>query len=351
MRHKYTILFSLLIITFSTKSQNIVWKAGVNYFFDNTEFAKSTITRDQTMTGVHFTPEIGLAWDTIHSFYIGTDLLKTSGSQNYIDAIQPIAYYQYKANKSTLYAGAFPRAELFSNYSDLFFQDSVKYYKPTIQGLFWQVGEKDSFFNLWLDWNGHQTAINRETFFVGASAHKKFNHFFTDFESYMFHFATTRPDPQGYGVCDNLLAHLSVGVDYSNKQGLDTLLFAVGVLGGVERDRKLSNGTQAPMGIVFRANAEFKGIGTQNTLYMGNPRMVFYGNYGTGLYWNNPFLRSNYYLESKWYYQVIRSQFVQGKLALKLHYSEGKLMFEQAFTVNASLNNLSNKPIKISTLF
>jgi hypothetical protein len=340
-----------LIVSFASTAQNVVWKAGVNYFFDNTEFAKSTITRDQTMTGVHFTPEIGLAWDSIHSFYIGTDLLKTSGSQNYIDAIHPIAYYQYKTSRSTLYAGAFPRADLLSNYSDLFFQDSVKYYTPTIQGIFWKLGNRNSFFNVWLDWNGHQTAVNRETFFVGASAHKKFNHFFTDFESYMYHFATTRPDPQGYGVCDNLLGHLSVGMDYSNKQGLDTLLFAAGVLGGVERDRKLPNGTYAPVGIALRANAEFKGFGTQNMLYMGDKRMLFYSNYGTALYWNNPFLRSNYYLESKWYYQFIRSQFVQGRVALKLHYSEGKLMFEQAFTVHALLNNLTAKSIKVKSMF
>jgi len=350
MNNRNLLIISYLFVCLFSSSQNVVWKAGINYFFDNTEFARSTITKDQTMTGIHFTPEIGLSWDSIHRIYIGTDLLKTSGSLNYIDAIQPIAYYQYQTAKSTLYVGAFPRAEVLSNYSDLFFQDSISYYRPTIQGLFWQMGGKNSFFNLWLDWTGHQTATVRETFFVGASAHKKFNHLFTDFQSYMFHFATTRPDTQNYGVCDNLLAHLSVGVDYSNKQGLDTLLFAVGILGGIEKDRK-SNETYSPLGIVLRANAEYKGFGTQNTLYAGDTRMVLYDKYGTGLYWNNPFLRSNYYLESNWYLHVFRTQFVKGILALQLHYSEGKLMFEQVFTLKASLNNLSKKSTKTTLFF
>jgi hypothetical protein len=350
MKNRYSILFILILIPFMPPAQNIMWKAGVNYFFDNTEFARSTIAKDQTMTGVHFKPEIGLSWDSIHSFYIGTDLLKTSGSQNYIDAIHPLAYYQYKTSKSALYAGAFPRAELLSNYSDLFFQDSINYFRPTIQGLFWQLGENNSYFNLWLDWTGHQTVTDRETFFVGASAHKKLNHFFTDFQSYMFHFSNTRPSNPTFSVCDNILAHLSVGVDYSNKQGLDTLLFAVGILGGVERERSSADG-HTPLGIVLRGNMEYKGFGTQNTFYAGDPRMVLYDKYGTGLYWNNPFLRSNYYLESKWYLHVIQSQFVQGKLALKLHYSQGQLMFEQVFSLNASLNNLSKKPTKISPVF
>lgn len=330
---------SLLIIQFSISAQEFQWKAGLNYFFDNTEYAKSTLTKDQTMAGVHFSPEIGVKWDSLHTIFVGTDLLKISGSQNIIDIAQPIAYYRYQHPKASFYAGVFPRSELLSNYSDLFFQDSINYYRPTLQGFFWQAGKKSSFFNLWLDWTGHETATNRETFFIGASAYKKSGLFFADFQSYLFHFANTHPRTPSFNVSDNMLAQFSVGANYSNQSGLDTLLFSVGVLAGYERDRGLADGTHTPIGAVVRLNAEYYGFGTQNTLYAGNPRNIFYSNHGTGMYWNNPFLRSGFYLQSKWYLNVIRSQFVNGKLSMNLHFSEGKVMFEQTFTVKALLDS------------
>jgi hypothetical protein len=349
---KLLIPVCILVFTqFCLSAQEFRWKAGLNYFFDNTEYARSTLTKDQTMTGVHFSPEIGLSFDSVHSFYVGTDLLKTAGSQNFIDIAQPIAYYRYQNKKVSFYAGAFPRSELLSNYSDLFFQDSVNYYRPTLHGLFWQVGKKNSYFNLWLDWTGHQTVINRETFFVGASAHHTMNFLFADFQSYLFHFAVTRPMTQGLSVCDNLLAHMSVGIDYSNQSGLDTLLFAVGVLAGAERDRGLANGMHIPVGAVLRLNAEYYGFGTQNTLYAGNPRDIFYSEYNNGMYWNNPFLRTGFYLQSKWFLNVIRSRFVNGKLSMNIHFSEDKIMFEQVFTLKAMLDSSIKKKEKSRPTF
>ena len=344
------VVYGIMFIQFCLSAQEFQWKAGLNYFFDNTEYAKSTLTKDQTMTGVHFSPEIGLKWDSVHSVYIGADLLKTSGSQNFIDIAQPIAYYRYQNRKVSFYAGAFPRAELLGNYSDLFFQDSVNYYRPTVQGFFWQVGKKNAFFNLWLDWTGHQTAINRESFFIGASGYKKEGLFFADLQSYMFHFANTRPG-SGFSVCDNLLGQLSVGANYSNQTGVDTLLVSVGVLAGVERDRGLTNGTNTPIGAVIRLNACYKGFGTQNMLYAGSPRDIFYNKYGTDFYWNNPFLRSGFYLESKWYLDIIRTQFINAKVNMNLHFSEGKVMYEQVFTVNALLDSSVKSKIKSRPTF
>ncbi|HLP04733.1 MAG TPA: hypothetical protein VK152_04810 [Paludibacter sp.] len=339
MRKTIPLAFTLLFVAAITDAQNLGWKAGLDYFFDNTEYARSTLTKDQTMTGVHFSPEAVLSWDSVHHLSAGVDLLKTAGSVNMLDAVRPVAYYQYKTASTNFYAGAFPRSAVLSNYSDLFFQDSVAYYRPTLEGIFWQRGNAEGFFNLWLDWNGHQTAINHETFFVGASAHKKWGHAFTDFQSYLFHFANTNPPVPGFHVCDNALAHWSAGFDYSNQTGLDTLLVAAGVLAGFERERNIPNSTYLPVGIVVRANVDYSGFGVQNTLYAGNPRQLIYGKYGNELYWNNPFLRAGFYLQSKWYLQVIRNRFATGRLNLNLHFSEGRMMYEQVFTLRATLSS------------
>jgi hypothetical protein len=341
MSFRLPTLCFFIFIQFGIFAQEFQWKANLNYFFDNNEFAKSTITKDQTMNGVRFSPEFGLSWDTSHSFYAGADLLKISGSQKTIDKVDLIAYYQYHTQKTNFQAGAFPRNKLLSNYSDLFFQDSIQYFHPVMEGIFWQLNSKNAFFNIWLDWNGHQTALNRETFYVGSSAHKSFGNLFVDFQSYMYHFANTRPSNPTYHVCDNALAHISLGVDYSNKQGLDTLLFAIGVLGGYERERGLYDNINTPIGALLRFNIEYRGFGANNSFYIGKPRLVLYDKYGGNLYWSNPFLQSNSYFESKVYINVIKTCDVIAKIGSNFHFSEGKIMFEQLFTLGLSIDRNS----------
>ncbi|MEI8085891.1 MAG: hypothetical protein WCG93_06720 [Paludibacter sp.] len=335
------VLFIFLIVNSFIFAQELQWKAGLNYFFDNTEFASSTLTQDQTMNGVHFSPEIGISWDSVHAFFGGVNALKISGSKGFVDKVDFTAYYQYKSNNVDFKAGNFPRADLLSNYSDFFFQDSVINFRPILQGVFLQKGNKNAYYNIWLDWVSHQTDIDRESFYAGASAHKSSGMFFVDFQSYMFHYANTLASHPLYSVCDNALAHLSVGSAYSNKQGIDTLLFAVGVLGGYERDRGMGDDAYMPVGLVLRLNFQYRGFGTNNTLYVGDPRMSLYNKYGGDFYWSNPFLRSKSYLESKFYVNVFNREWINGKVGMNLHFSEKQIFFEQTFSLNVSLNSLT----------
>ncbi len=100
MRIRFFILSIVFFFPFLIFSQNVQWKINLNYFFDNAEFAKSTLTKDQTMTGVHFSPQIGLKWDNSHTVFAGTDLLKISGSQHTIDSVNLIAYYRFQSKKN-----------------------------------------------------------------------------------------------------------------------------------------------------------------------------------------------------------------------------------------------------------
>jgi len=332
-----------LFIPFSLQSQVLKGELGLNYFFDNTEFSSSTLTIDQTMKGVHLIPGVAVEWDKNNSLHGGTDLLNISGSQKTIEKIDLVAYYQFQSRKTLFRAGSFPRQNILSNYSDFFFKDSIRYFRPNLQGLFWQVSNPTSFFNLWLDWTGHQTATQRESFFIGASANKRQHLFFADFQSYMFHYANTAPRNPEYHVCDNLLAHLSAGVDLTSLTQLDTLMFAVGILQGFERERGMDNMTFTPTGLVVRNEIEYRKFGVSNTLYWGDARMKLYEKHGWNLYWSNPFLRSGSYFESKWYWNMLKNSYVNGKLAMEFHVSEGKVFFEQLFTLSASVDKLLKK--------
>jgi len=56
---------------------------------------------------------------------------------------------------------------------------------------------------------------------------------------------------------------------------------SAGVFAGFERDRK-ADISYKPVGFTARANAEYWGIGMENTFYAGDPRMRF-----SGLWWRS----------------------------------------------------------------
>ncbi|MDR1584746.1 MAG: hypothetical protein LBS07_01030 [Prevotellaceae bacterium] len=316
------------------------WRVGFDYFFDNTEFESSTLTDDRTMSAVRLSPEAEFSWSGKHHLFAGFSALRNTGSRSFADHVTPLAYYLFKEANVQLYAGIFPRNELLSNYSDFFFQDSVRYYVPAMQGIFWQMGKRDdSFFNLWLDWTGKQSPVQHESFFLGASAYKKFNLFFLDFQSYLFHFAKTLPPNDGQHVCDNALLQLSAGLKWNKLSVFDDVILSAGGLAGFERERNVEGQTYMPIGLVLRAKADFWKLSVDNRLYLGDKRMNMYGKFGSALYWGNPFLRDNLYFQSRLYWQIFQTDVLKARLASHFHYSEAQWMFEQVFTLQVAIGN------------
>ena len=316
-----------------------MWKLGLDYFFDNREYEKSSYIEPQTLNGIWFSPSGGVTWDSSHTIVAGVDLLKIPGMKKAIDKVDLTLFYQYDSPNTIFRAGSFPRRDALSNYSDFFFNDSVKYFIPLMQGLFWQIGKGDNFFNAWMDWTGYATPENRESFFIGFSGKAAKGIFFSDFQSYLFHYAGTNPGNPVYGVSEQMQGMASIGVELESANGLNGLLSA-GVFAGIERDRK-ADIVHKPVGFISRANLEFWGIGTENTLYTGDPRMRFYNQYGGDLYWGTPFLQGTSYLQSKFYIRFMETDRIKIRLNGNLHLTEGNLLFQQTLTLSASIDNFT----------
>ncbi len=339
MRSKVVFLIMVLCSILSIQAQEVRWKLGFEYFFDNLEYKKSSFTDAQTMHGIWLQPLGGITWDTAHTLYGGLNLLKIPGTEEVVDKAELVLYYQYETDHVLFRAGSFSSNEVLHNYSDFFYSDSVSNFMPLMQGLFWQIGGEQNFLNLWLDWTGYATPETRESFFLGSSGKVTKGIFFADFQSYLFHYANTLTAIPQYGVSEHMQLMASAGIAYESENRLKGLL-SVGILAGKERDRK-ADISYTPMGFVARADAEFWGIGTKNTFYRGDKRMRLYPEYGTELYWGNPFLQGNTYLQIKWYVNVMETERVSARLNCNLHFSEGNLLFEQALNVSLSIDNFS----------
>ena len=340
-KRSVVLFFVYQIIVLHLFSQNTDWKVDYNYFFDNIEFAGSSYALPQTMSGMHVIPSLDIQLNNTQSIVTGVDVLMLSGSQKAIQSFIPVAFYQLKTDQQKLMIGSFPRSASISNYNDFMFRDSINYFRPNLQGIYWNLGNTDKFFNVWLDWTGSQSATQRETFFIGASGRADFlTNFFIDFQSYLFHFAKTRPSLPDQYLCDNAQAIFNAGYSSNKFIGNNKLLLSVGFFSGFERERNIPDQTYIPIGFVAHLNLESNFFGIDSKYFAGRNKLKLYERYGSQLYWSNPLLQSNSYLENKLYIRFLNNKYVQGKFEYRLHFCEGTMYHEQVLTLNASVDKL-----------
>jgi hypothetical protein len=167
---KQLLLVLFTVCTSMLFAQKLEWKAGMFHFFDNTEFQGSTYVNDQTMAGVRVMPEVGLTFSNSNRLWIGIDALKTYASGGFLDEITPTAYYLYDDRHFRFQMGRFAKGNQLDDFSRAFFQDSVRFFSPNINGfmLTWRADNLNA--KAFLDWTGKQDSTVHEAFFIGGSA-------------------------------------------------------------------------------------------------------------------------------------------------------------------------------------
>ena len=325
-------------------SQDFFWQTSLFSFFDNLEFADSHVKIPQTMAGVMIAPEVGFKWDSIHRIIGGVNLMHEFGSTGIIDKIYPTAYYEYCSKPFTFIMGAFPRSIALEKYPRMFFQDSISYYRPNINGIFFQYGKDQDYVNVWLDWTGRQSQNVREAFFVGLSGRYNAGIFYLQHYSYMFHFASRMDSFLYEPLHDNMLFLTSAGADLSGKTFFDRLEGNIGWVLGLERARRGDADWITMHGLQIEARAEYRFAGISNTFYAGRGMMYFYGEYLNELYWGDPVYRAKVYDRTDIYVKFLRKQNINLELTWSVHFLEGNVYNEQMLKLRVELN----KPDKIS---
>ena len=338
------LFFFILLLGFTTlSSQEFIWKADVNSFFDNMEFSKSKVQNSQTMAGVHAVPELGVSWKKRHRILVGIDVMHEFGSKYVIDYYDPIAYYEYDGKPFRFYMGAFPRNMVLDRYPRMFFSDSINNYRPNINGLFWELRSNKDYVNVWLDWTSRQTEERHETFFMGWSGKYNLGIFYGQHFGYMFHFAGRMNVEEP--VYDNGLMLTSLGIDLSNKWGFEKLEANVGWSVGLDRNRSLSKWHTAH-GLLSEIKVEYKGFGLFNTYYRGRSQQHFYDLHTNDLYWGDKIYRSKEYNRTDLYIQFFNTNVVKVRLIYSLHFTEKKMYNEQALYASFNLDNFREKEEK-----
>jgi len=337
-RYALRIIVMLLWVTPSIFSQTPSWHVGMLGFFDNTEFSGSYLKVPQTMSGIQFAPEAGLTWDSVHIIRAGVNLMHEFGSNKAIDKFYPTAYYYLDMHPVRFVMGAYPRSITVDRYPRLFFQDSISYYRPNINGISLEIGNENRYINLWLDWTGRMTEDVRETFFVGLSGKYTYKIFYVRHLNYMFHFFRTSDPFMDEALHDNLLFLTSAGVDLSGKIFLDRFDINIGWVAGMERARAEQTGWMLMSGILSEARAEYKFFGLFNSFYKGERLLNFYGDHSTELYWSDPVYRAGTYNRSDFYLRFFNTEKINIEVTYSLHFLESRVYHEQLLKVRVNLD-------------
>ena len=350
MKKKLKIFYLIILLGFyvtTSFAQEFVWQAGFHSFFDNIEFSQSAVKSSQTMAGVRFTPQLGFSYQDKHRVFVGFDAMHEFGSDKSVEFRFPVAYYNFESELFAFYMGAFPRKTTLDKYPRMFFQDSVGYYRPVINGILWEIrSKKDDYFNVWLDWTSRQSYENRETFFMGLSSRYNLKMFYIQQFIYMFHFAGSMNPQVHESLHDNGLILTSAGMDWAENTNFEKLELNIGWSVGLERNRGGSDGWKKPHGLLSELMVEYKGVGVFNTFYSGQRQQSYYKQYQNRLYWGDPTYRVSRYNRADFYAYFIKNSTVSVKFIYSLHFLEKRMYHEQILYAAFNLDNLFQSSYK-----
>ncbi|MGZ3871691.1 MAG: hypothetical protein ACXVJD_02170 [Mucilaginibacter sp.] len=326
----YLILFISLITCISALAQTVDIHFNGLGFMDNREY-KDFISRSRTYSGTRLALDVGLNLDSLNHFIVGVNGIHEFGAAPYFLKVNPVAYYKFESSKWLFDAGEFPREGLISNYPRALLNDTLRYYRPNVEGLLARYHTGNFSETGWIDWVSRQTLTDREQFLFGfegkwqPSLNGPFyiSHYFL-----LMHDAGAEillPDDH---IGDNGGAQIRLGLDFSHKQTtFDSLAFEAGGMMSFQRERGL-DGFKTPRGFVASA-------------YLGYHRFAafdeFYAGQGSTMTYGDAFYQKKFYNRLDLMFTPFLFDHIKGQFIFSIHRTPGFTSNQEAFRITYDL--------------
>lgn len=305
-------------------------------FLDNREY-KAFVERSRTYSGTRIALDFGLNLDSLNHFIVGANALHEFGAIPFFGKVDPIAYYKFQSKKWQFYAGEFPREGLLSDYPRALLNDTLRCYRPNVEGLLARYQNEHFTETGWIDWVSRQTVTQREQFLFGFSGKYKptaqgafyISHYFL-----LLHDAGAEVLLPNDHINDNGGGEVKLGLDFSHKTFLDSLSFEAGGLFSFERERGI-DGFKTPAGFVFNAYLSYHRIAVFEEFYHGQGSHINYGD----SYYSKPTYNRLDIIYTPFLFKNLKGQFIAS-----FHFSPGYFNDNQeAFRISY---DLGRKPLK-----
>jgi hypothetical protein len=275
----YLLFFLLVGVKAAMAQQTVDVHFNALGFLDNHEY-KEFVDRSHTYSGTRLALDFGLNLDSLNSFVVGANGLHEFGAKPFFGKVDPIAYYQYKSTNWQFNAGEFPREGIVGNYPRALLNDTLRYYRPNIEGLAASYRGHHGYETFWLDWVSRQTATDREQFLFGASGKytpKADGNFYISHYFLLLHDAGAEVLGPNDHINDNGGAQVRLGMDFSRKQTtFDSLTVEAGGMISLERSRGI-DGFKIPKGFVASVYLSYHRIALYDEFYKGQGHHIDYG--------------------------------------------------------------------------
>jgi hypothetical protein len=319
----YFALLTILITAGAANAQNVDFHLNGMSFFDNREY-KEFVTRSRTYSGVRITADVGFNIDSNNHFIFGANALHEFGGNPFFVRVNPVAYYSFTGKNWLFNAGAFSREGLLTDYPRAMLNDTLRYYRPNVEGLLTRFKSSHLTETVWIDWVSRQTNVDREQFLFGFSGKYQPS---LDGPFYVSHYffllhdagpAIAIPDDH---IQDNGAAQVRLGANLSHKTFLDSLSFEAGGMLSLERSRGI-DGWQKPKGFVASAYASYKRFALNDEFYKGDGHHITFG---------DAYYQYKTYNRLDIIYTPFIAKGLKGQFVLSLHNTPGYFSNQEAF--------------------
>lgn len=331
-----------------TAQTPLKWEIGLDYSFDNREYDECGYQDSYTLGGFRLRPALEYSIGEIHTFHLGLNALKEHGTKEFVDKFELSAYYQLVLAGFTFKAGAFDKETAIHGYTDRFFDAQDRFYNPLMSGIFLEYQkEENRYANIWMEWLTKKNSIDRERFHAGLSGAYQWQQLFFQANFRMMHVSINEPyvDPN-QGVVEDLQGEIMAGFREKEAFGWLDYQLGVGAYGTIERDRK-ANLEHKGLGLIASAVLKSNGIGLDGYFYYGSGHQKFREQYGSLLYYGNPFLQARYYGQTQLFWEIIKDPWVDMRLDVGLHLVDTGAFWQQTLRISFNINR-DNKGIERS---
>ena len=337
MIHKLKILTLLILISSTISAQRFVYDIDFLTFFDNRE-SRIPSYPAQTLFGARLSPEIGLEInDSIygnHHLMVGVSYAQPFGSTWRDARIHPTLYYRYRQHGFNLAFGFIPWRNTRTALPDYLMSDSLRYYSPNIKGVHFGYSSRHGFTEFICDWRGMQSPTMREAFRPLLTGEYHYQWFFTGGNAQLNHLASRLNTYDG--VCDDITAQPFVGINFSQLTPLDTLALRTSYIISYQRERR-TNTLYIAHGFLAELSMKWRFLEAENTLYVGNPLMPLYPQYGPLLNQGEAFFQRPIYNKTQFSVYILQCPFANIRFSWNLHYTPGYPLAHQQL-LTAQLN-------------
>ena len=330
IKRLYFIIFVFAITTTSVLAQSVDVHFNGLGFMDNREY-KDFVERSRTYSGTRVALDFGLNLDSLNHFVVGVNGIHEFGAMPFFLNVVPVFYYKYESKNWLFNAGEFPREGVISNYPRALLNDTLRYYRPNVEGLLARYQNEHFTETGWIDWVSRQTDVDREQFLFGFEGRYRpntYGPFYVSHYVFLMHDAGAAVLLPTDHIGDNGGIQVRLGLDFSKKQHtLDSLSFEAGVMVSLERIREVNN-LQTPTGFVASAFASRGRFSVFNEFYAGQGSHITYG---------DAFYEKKFYNRLDLMYAPFLFNRIKGQFIFSIHKTPGFTSNQEAFRVTYDL--------------